>query len=394
MLSGAAIVRNTLELRKYNKKQVIEILRDHSSLTKNEIASALGLSISTVGNICRELLAAGIIREEPTDLSTGGRSPRSIVLNPASRFIAGLDLTRNEEAVLRLSDLNNGELGRATINLSAESNLADLVERVRCAFLGFLEEKRLSTGTALGMGVIVPGWYDQTSGKVLNSTNVLIEGSSLKQDLEAALGIPVLVGNDANLGALALSRTVEKPSYSFIALVYVGMGLGIGVVGNGNILSGSRGFAAEMAHLPVGDPEIRCYCGNYGCLEGIVSLPGVLRMYYGSDDTDNRSPMESFRRIIHAFKSGEQRAREVLERFSDYLGLAISIVINMFDCEAVYVGGIVDDIFDDILPHTYDQVLKRVPLVEIRSPQIRGVGSTQAVLFAGCTEVVFQNWVP
>jgi len=387
-------IRNTLELRKFNKKQVIEALRGHGELTKNEIARKLQLSVSTVGNIGRELVDEGIVREGPSRQLSGGRSPRVLALCPGSRTMVCADLTRTEEIVIQLSDLNDNELAHTTKALKEDAHLAELVEHVRSETGGLLARQGLPEGTCLGLGVIVPGWYDQFSGMVINSTNPVIEGSYLKRELEAALSLPVLVGNDANLGALALSSLNGDSRRRHIALLYVGTGLGVGVFGDGHIVCGSHGFAAEIAHLPLGDSDVDCYCGQRGCLEGILSLPGILRMYYGSDHPKGETGMQSLQRVIDSYRGGEPRAGEVIACFADCLGLAVAVVINLFDCETVYLGGIVDSFFTDIISTVRSKAFDRIGFPDMRALQIKGLDSTQRILFAGCAQMVFGNWAP
>lgn len=215
------------------------------------------------------------------------------------------------------------------------------------------------------VGVGVPGLIDR-QGLVHSSVNMsALEGFALQKDLETRLGLPVYCANDANLIALGEARYGSGQGLDSLVVVTIGTGLGSGLILNGRLWTGSRGFAAELGHLTV-EPEGRpCPCGNRGCLEQYVSATALSRL-------GNGLPADELARLAHA---GNQEALQLFQQVGSYLGIALAGLLNTLDLDGIVIGGGVAASYD-LLEPTLTEVLQQRTFPQI----IQGVQVRKAAL--------------
>lgn len=390
-----ATVTSTKELRQFNKKRVVEALRNQDACTKTEVAAELGLSFSTVSNICNGLIAENLLLAKESGLNSGGRSPYLLHLNPDGRGTLCLDFTNPNRVGVAFVNLHNRILARETLSFTGmPRSFPELSDLIKLTSTRLLQEIHLSERALLGTGAVIPGVYSNHQRIVTNCTNPWIEGLDLKAILAEIFPYPVVwVENDANLAAIGASLFARtSPTVLFI---YIGQGIGLGIVHKGKIFQGARGFAGEIGHIPLGDPTLKCYCGNTGCLEGILSVPGILRRYQknrGAPSGDlDRKEVKDF---LAAVSRGGRMITGLAEEVGLLIGKAASIMANIIDPEAIYVGGELLPFLKLAFPSATAEFARRVLLTEARSISLRLAEATEDLLYAGCAETVFQHWIP
>ena len=183
----------------------------------------------------------------------------------------------------------------------------------------------------LGVGIGTPGSTDPRTGLMRNANTTALNGRPLSHDLETHLGIAVRVANDANCFALAEATLGAAKGYGTVFGVILGTGVGGGMVVDGKVLDGASGIAGEWGHNvlePGGEP---CYCGKRGCVETVLSGPALERW--------------------NERRTGERRAlREIdaddptIDHLVDSFGRALSVVVNVFDPDAIVLGGGVSNV--------------------------------------------------
>lgn len=186
------------------------------------------------------------------------------------------------------------------------------------------------------LGIGTPGTLDPATQLLRGSNTVCLNGKPVKADLERMLGIPVVIENDANCFALAEATLGAAVGAKSVFGVILGTGVGGGIVIEGRTITGRQGIAGEWGHNARLEPDgVRCYCGRIGCVETVLSGPGLQRFYSeisGSEKTDLR---EIWRRAANM----ESAAITTLDRLIDYFGRAIASVINLLDPEVIVLGG-------------------------------------------------------
>ncbi len=366
--SSINIVKNTRELRVYNKMRIIDLLRSRATLAKAEISKALDLSFATVSNLCNELMEEGIFKSAQRSAQSGGRPSELLSLNVTARTSFCIDFTYKTEVRLLLIDLHNNPIVEKFVAYPSDSSTPELVSYCVQGFHELLAQTALSQAQFLGATMVIPGLYDEETGGVVNSTLPLLDNYNLASMMSKMIELPVQMENDANLAALAVSMQGESQRYDNVLFIYVGEGLGLGILSHsGAIFRGARGFAGEIAHIPLGHPDFACYCGNAGCIEGILSNSGIEREL--------------------------RRQQQPAEFVGKLLGKLISILVNLMDPQAVFIGGDQEEFLRQALPYAQQEAGQRILLQRYRDVPIVLSPDVHNLFYQGASELLIRQWL-
>lgn len=190
------------------------------------------------------------------------------------------------------------------------------------------------------IGVGTPGSISPFNGRMRNANSVWLNDQSLDKDLQAVLGRPVRLANDADCFALSEAIDGAGRGAGTVFGVIIGTGTGAGVVVNGRLLNGPNAIAGEWGHNPLpwpnGDemPGPCCYCGLHGCIETYVSGPGMTADHHRRVDIALTPP-----EILQVARNGDKDAEETLRRHEDRLARGLASVINILDPDVIVLGG-------------------------------------------------------
>ena len=385
------LIRNTAELRSFNTKRVIDYARCHGAVTQKTLTEALDLSFATVANICNQLIIDGILQETGTDSSSGGRMPKLLSLVDSSRLTICLYLLRSDVYDISIADLAGRELSAQYVRTAGKLSVGDLIGRLNSVSGDMLSAMGRSRESVLGVAVAAPGIFDAETGLIVNSTDPLFENHPLKSALEQQFKLPVYVENESNLLAIAASRADDEGrSLNDLVYLYVGDGVGVGIISNGTLVTGSRGFGGEIEHIPIGERDFGCYCGNTGCVEPELIESGFLRKW--SEAIGKSADELSWADFLATVNEGRPDGIAVVEENGRLIGKLLSILVNIFDPEVVYVGGIVEDFFAAIRPSIASELAARMVAHNLRTVPIVCDADYRSMMLKGCTELVFNEW--
>ncbi len=254
------------------------------------------------------------------------------------------------------------------INLAPNGEIAD---RVRLAtprgdYPGTIETIReiadqLDPGAKRPVGLGIPGSLSPATGLVRNANSTWLIGESFDKDLEAALGRPIRIVNDADCFALSEASDGAGKGNRCVFGVILGTGTGGGVVVDGKLLSGPSRVAGEWGHSPLPwpveteTPGPDCYCGKKSCVETWLSGPGLARDH-ARVEAENLTGVE----FNQAVRNRQEPALRTLERYCDRAARALTGVIHILDPDVIVLGGGVsniDGLSDMIEPRLSDYVL-------------------------------------
>jgi fructokinase len=250
----------------------------------------------------------------------------------------GIDLGGTKTEVIALTDAANGS-GATLLRHRVLTPAGDYVGILNVvAELVALVERE--TGQAGSVGIAMPGAISPTTGRLKNSNSTVLNGKPLDRDLEARLGRPIRMENDAN--CLALSEAVDGAAANARVVfgVILGTGVGGGVVIDRQIHVGRNRIAGEWGHNPLPWPRADelpgadCYCGKRGCIETFLSGAGLTRDYLA-----HTGRQETAIAIAEAATGGDPLASDCLERYQDRLARSLAGVINVLDPDAIVLGG-------------------------------------------------------
>ena len=237
-----------------------------------------------------------------------------------------------------------------TIPTQPERGIEDAA--LRLARTVRLVHERAGSPPVIGLGVATAGPIDPDTGVYDHPPNMLSwTGKSLKPGLERQLELPVHVGHDATLAALAETTCGPHKGARNLLYVTVSTGIGGGIVTNGQIVTGARGGAGEVGHLIIQPGEETCEPGGPDTLEGNASGTGIARMAAekaasgdapGLLDRAGGDPSAiTSRTVFEAASSGDPAAILLVDHVIESIGIGMGSLINVFDPEALVLGGAV-----------------------------------------------------
>lgn len=257
--------------RLHNLVLVLRSLFHSGAMSRADLARATGLTRVTTSGLIAELISKGIVVEKGTRTSSGPGKPAVLVdLDRVGLQAVALDLSGADEYRGALMDLRGAVITRSRVRREPGESSS----QAQAAVVGLAQDLvQAADSRLLGVGVGSPGVISE-DGVVLEAPNIGWQGVPLRQLLQDELGVPVVVGNDANAAAQAEYTLGEtEPD---LLLIRVGRGVGAGLLIRGMLVTGTHHAAGEIGHVPVGEdaPDApSCACGNIGCLEAWISVP-------------------------------------------------------------------------------------------------------------------------
>jgi predicted NBD/HSP70 family sugar kinase len=322
-------------IRDINRQIVLNYVREREPISRAEIARETDLQRSTISAIVEALTAEGLVEEVGEGESTGGRRPTLLRLRTKEAIAIGVAITPSVTTVAT-SDLAGRIVEQKDFltDPDPENTLRDVIALVQQFSLN-------NKGSIEAVGVSLPGLVDPATGNAVYVPYFKWRDIPVAKMISAAIGLPVIIDNDANAVALAelwFGRPEVSDARDFI-LVLVAEGVGTGIIFDGQVYRGQRGAAGEFGHMVIGThAPVACSCGNYDCWEAFSSERAAVARYVKLSGEDNAASF-GFRELVDQAISGGVSARASLVETAHYLGVGISNLVVGFSPEAVVVGG-------------------------------------------------------
>jgi predicted NBD/HSP70 family sugar kinase len=247
--------------------------------------------------------------------------------------------------------------------------------------------RSLGNRRVIACGVSVPGLVRADDGVVVAAPNLGWVDVPLAESLSSALGpdLPIHVGNDADLGALAESRFGAGVGSNHMIFVSGEVGVGGGLVAAGRPVVGHLGFAGEIGHLPVNPAGRRCRCGSIGCWETEVGESTLLERA-GLDPDGGRAAVEE---LLVAAASGDRRATGALESEARWLAIGIAGLVSVLDPDVVVLGGLFARVLPAIRARLDAELEDRRYLASRRDVAVVGAALGARSVTVGAAELAF-----
>ena len=252
------------------RERVVACLWRAGPVARAQVVSDTRLSRATVSRLIGELQAEGLVDERPAPRAAGraGRPTALLAIEPGLGAVGGIDFGHGSVRVA-LADLAGEIVARANHELDVDNEPWRAIE-VAVAELGRLAEER-GARRLLGVGAAISAPVRRDSG--LPVAEGILPGwrsVSLRTELRERLGVPVYVGNDANLGALAEVRGGAGRGADNVVYLMLSSGIGAGLILGGTLFTGHSGMTGELGHVVVDPDGAPCRCGHRGCLETVA----------------------------------------------------------------------------------------------------------------------------
>jgi predicted NBD/HSP70 family sugar kinase len=322
-------------LRRQNLDRVLSVvIGQPGPFTRAELIEATGLSAPTVGGLVSQLIQTGLVRDLGVGPSRGGRRPASMEFNARHGCIAGIDLgpTRTR---LAIADLRGDTLAHRIVPTPSGSPQA-VLSRLGRAVRGLMRQAGVAADRLLAVGAGAPGWVDYERGIVVFAPN--LGGWSkvpMAEVLEQSLGAVVTVENDVNLAVLGEHWRGAARGHDNCAFIFVGTGIGAGILIGGQLHRGRHFMAGEIAVMCMGPQFVDQDFGQRGCLETLAGLQ-ALAGRWGAARGD---PARWMTELFAAAEAGDARARRAIEETATLIGIATANVGAVVDPSIVILGG-------------------------------------------------------
>jgi N-acetylglucosamine repressor len=368
------------DLKKINRMLVRDTIRKRGPVARSEIARMTGLTPPTISAIVNDMLEADIVREIGRGVSTGGRRPILLELNPQAGFVLAVRIQRGE-IVTALLNLTGHVLGNQLI--TRDTSVPEKVaEAIRESIDSLVLSADIRRERILCCGVAFPGLISSADGMVARAPNLPWEkvpfGDMLR---EAVGGIPVHVENISNAAALGEQTYGSGRGCANLIYLNLSVGIGAGIIIDNRVYGGAQGYAGEIGHVAVtSETGPRCGCGRYGCFEAVCGVRAVLERIKASvhDETFFDLGLQKDRITINdVLNTNLSELPEVQAILSDTgrtIGLVIGSILNLFNSEMVILGGELSRAGDTFFGALCDQA-KRTSLGEV-AERVRIVRST------------------
>jgi len=251
--------------------------------------------------------------------------------------------------------------GVAKLSTKSQRGVDRVVERIARCVQDAVDEADLNMKQVAGVGIGAPGAVDFGSGTVIFAPNM--EGWKdvpLKKELEKQLGVPVFVENDCNIAALGVYVAELKSKPKHMVGVFIGTGIGGGLVINGELYSGIGHTAGEVGHMVLEVNGPKCGCGNKGCFEALASRTAIFQQIKaGVKDGQKTILTDMLGNALDDLRSGDLRKAirrgdkfvdRIVEGAAEYIGIASANLINILNPEVVVLGGgVIEALADEMM---------------------------------------------
>jgi len=355
---------------------VLRMIWEERRITRADIARRAELSRSTVSEIVEHLIATGLVSEAGEGASRGGRRPIVLEFRDDACSILGIDIGASHVSVA-LTDLRGRVLAWHHRDFPARTDPAGTGRLVTQLCDACLDDAGVRRSRLLGIGIAVPSPVDPRDPERLSSVALPSWGGRLDLGmLRARFQVPVVVDNDANLGALAEHWWGGARQLDDFAYIKVATGIGAGHFVNGRICRGSSGVAGEMGHVAIDPRGAPCNCGNRGCLQTYIGSQALVAraaalapQYPGSILSGHGEP--TLEQVEDAALADDPLAMQVVRETAEYLGIAIAGMVNLMNPAAVIIGGRIARLGERLLGPLRETVLRRTFVAAAAAAEIR-----------------------
>ncbi|HEX7739152.1 MAG TPA: ROK family transcriptional regulator [Marmoricola sp.] len=334
-------------IRGHNLSLALAHVHRDGQVTRAELTQRLGLSRSTVGALVAHLTQLGLVEEVvPSGGSGVGRPSHVVVPHHQGPFAFGVDIDLTSATVAAIG-LGGQILARTVVDtadgqVQPHPDPEDVVARVVAA-LDVVWKQGRPGARPCGLGVSVPGTVDRHTGRIGDAPNLGWRDVELAQMLakEVPDGVPVVLGNDADLALLAEHRRGSVRGCEDAVFLMGRGGVGAGIMASGVPLSGRDGHAGEIGHNPLDPSGPRCHCGKHGCLELYLGEDALLRSAGHEGEGSGGVSL-----VFSEARDGRRQALEAVQGLVDPLGRALGWLLNTLNPERVVLGGSLADVFE------------------------------------------------
>lgn len=332
-------------MRRLNLALLMRSLSDGGPRSRARLADDTGLTKATVSSLVTELIDRRLVTEGTIDRTGMGRPGRTVELDRTAVRFVGIELQVDYIAGTVL-DLGGQVLARRRIGRSmAELGPARALGVAADVARELISDAGCTPDQVQSLHMAVPGLVDADAGMLSFAPNLQWRDVDIVHTLMGRLqwnDTRIGVDNDANMGAMAHYAVGQVAGTSNLLYLAGAVGVGAGMIIDGRIVRGADGFAGEVGHMTVGEPDRLCGCGRRGCWETEVGLAALLDMVAGPGEPPHDQRVDLGAQLVEITRlaaAGDQRVLDALAEQASWLGIGVGILANVLNPDTIVLGG-------------------------------------------------------
>ncbi len=389
-------------INRLNKIRILNIIREMGQTSRAEISKTSGISAPTVTRIVDNLIyEEGLVYEVGVGRSSGGRRPTLVEFSGYDNFVIGVDLgTTHIHGVL--ANLNAETIAEIKCETKIEEGFKNIIDRLTDVICKLRDHQKVKGRKVLGVGLAVPGLINRRDNIIEVSPDLHWEYVDLKKILYDKCDLPLKFDNVTRVMALGELWYGVGRKTKYFCVINIGYGIGAGIVINGKPLYGPFGMAGEFGHMTIDkDIRVQCECGNYGCLEALSSGNAIakraIREIKGGTSSIlnnmNNGDIDKIdaKMVAEAARKGDQLSQKIFNDAVEYLGAAVSSLVNLISPEIVLLGGGVSQASDLLFDRLKTIMTNRTIMTRTRKIKIIPVTFGQNAATKGAVALVLNE---
>jgi predicted NBD/HSP70 family sugar kinase len=344
---------------------VLQLIREHEAATRSELIARTGLGRSTIYQRVDTLIASGLVCESGEAPSTGGRPASTLRFNADSglALVADLGVTHSRVAV---TDLEGSPRAERTADLRIDTGPENVLAWVLERFDELLVATKSAKNDVRAIGVGVPGPVEYASGRPVSPPLMPgWDGYDIPARLHDRYPVPTLVDNDVNIMALG-EHSAQRDKGDNLLFVKLGSGIGCGIVAGREMYRGEDGAAGDIGHIPLnGFDDVRCHCGNTGCLEAVAGGQALAR---AAADLGLR--VKTTRDLVAHVAEHDPKALRLARQAGRHVGEVLAGLVNALNPAVIVIGGDLAAVPQEVFAGVREVVYQRSTALATRTLQI------------------------
>ena len=376
MKKSKLMLGNSIVVRKWNLSSIFKAIRKQGPISRTALTEISGCSAGTVSNHVRTLIKKGFVIETKKGISSGGRKPVQLMINPNKAYIFSIEIEVNQIKIV-MFDLEIKIIKKSIIPIISKDDYKKTLEQVFFEMDKMMEEKNLKSDNLLGIGVAVPGLIDKVKGVLEFAPNLGWRNVHISKIFKDRYGLPILLNNEAKAAAIG-EREYIYPKINNMVFVSINEGIGCGIFINGELYRGASGNAGEFGHIIIDTNGPTCHCGNNGCWETLASESYIVNRYLKLSKSNKELTKEE---IYQRGKNGDEEAIEIFSEVGRNIGVGLVNIINGLSPELLVIGGDILEIKDYIDEEIIKKLEENALSISYKSVKIKfsKLGSLAAV---------------
>jgi predicted NBD/HSP70 family sugar kinase len=340
------------DMSRYNRSAVLNLIRQSDGISRADIVKKIGLSGPSISAIVSELIQNGLVGETGIGVSFGGKKPILLTFKADVHHILALDV-RPDHAEAVICNLNAEIKKKQVINYAESLPIEEKMGQIVGLSKKMVAAEKKS-GKTIGIGLAIPGVVDCGNNRLRSSVPMNTKDVDVG-NFFSGFNLPLRINNVSRCEALAEKWFGKGKNKSDFIFLYVGKGIGAGIISNGRLFNQSRYSAMEIGHNTLDAKGDLCRCGKQGCFETFSALWAIKKKYCALAKRKSVSDEE----IMEKIAAWDRDLRPILKNAVRALEIELSNLVNIFNPQTIIISGWISLLGQEVLDSITNTVKQR-----------------------------------